>query len=188
MAAEEPSRFDSTDPVPFGFEEEPFGSTADSALPSSIAAQLHGGIELERPLAGGGGEIATEAAAQAAQFDAEAEPFGDIGEAAAPPSADEPPSAESKFDGTQPIGESRPPASQQLPATMTMAQLYESQGHDQQAAEVYRQILEQQPDHELARAALTRAVGPSEGEPPVRGDKQATIARLKQWRERVTRT
>lgn len=189
IVSEEPSRFDSTDPVPFGFEEEPFGSTADSALPSSIAAQLHGGKDNEGPLSGSGGEVAAHVDAQASPLDSEVEPFGDIGDVGAPSVLDGlPASAESRFESTQPFGETLPPPPQQMPATMTMAQLYESQGHEQQAAEVYRQILEQHPDHELARVALMRAAAPSDGALSVRGDKQATIARLKQWRERVTRT
>lgn len=182
---QEPSRFDMTDPVPFGVEEEPFGSTADSAL-SSFAASLSPvatGDEEPLPL---GQDIPANVAEAANAMEQEAEPFGEISEAVTAVAGEDEGEREDD-EGTQPFGESSAPPSQ-IPATMTMAQLYESQGHEDQAAEVYRQILEQQPDHEQARFALARAEAPAGGEGAARNGRREVIRRLEQWRERMARS
>ena len=117
---------------------------------------------------------------QVSPFDEEPEPFGDVAQAPASGAdrdvAEPEPEPEREMDLEEPSAPAAP-----IPATMTMAHLYESQGHEQQAAELYRQILDQKPDHELARVALSRA------EAPARDGKVAVIRRLEQWRERVAR-
>jgi hypothetical protein len=75
-----------------------------------------------------------------------------------------------------------------IPATMTMAHLYESQGHEEQAAELYKQILDEHPDHAEARLALSRAGGAVSGDVIVPRDRRDVIKRLEQWRERVARS
>lgn len=183
---QEPSRFDLTDPVPFGVEEEPFGSTADSAL-SSFAASLSASVtDGEEPLPLGQDIPATVAADAAFPMDQEAEPFGEISEAVTDVVAEDE-SERQDDEGTQPFGESAAPPSQ-MPATMTMAQLYESQGHEEQAAQVYRQILEQQPDHAQARFALARAETPAPAEGASRSGRREVIRRLEHWRDRMARS
>lgn len=182
---QEPSRFDSTDPVPFGVEEEPFGSTADSALSSFAASLSPAPSDGEEPLPTGQ-DAPADAADSAAPAEQEAEPFGELSAAVANVVTDDE-RERPDFDGTQPFGELSARSSQ-IPATMTMAQLYESQGHEDQAAQVYRQILEQQPDHEQARLALARAEAPAGGEDSPRNGRREVIRRLEQWRERMARS
>ncbi len=178
-ADQEPSRFDSTDPLPFGGEEEPFGSTADSAISSLLTSLPTDGSLTDEPLSLAGVPSAVSQE-QVSPFDEEPEPFGDVAQAPASGAdrdvAEPEPEPEREMDLEEPSAPAAP-----IPATMTMAHLYESQGHEQQAAELYRQILDQKPDHELARVALSRA------EAPARDGKVAVIRRLEQWRERVAR-
>lgn len=183
---QEPSRFDMTDPIPFGADEDPFGSTADSARPSLEIALPPGVLDLDQP-SGMDEALASASPAEPVEpAQQEAEPFGDFSEAA-PVMPPETEGGETGFEAAEPFGEpASPPA--QIPATMTMAQLYESQGHEQQAAQVYRQILEHQPDHEQARFALLRSEVPASLEQAAPGGKREVIRRLEQWRARMARS
>lgn len=186
---DEPSRFDSTDPVPFGVEEEPFGSTADSALSSLVEPVPEASSEVgaAEPRFGTGPDFQPS---EESVFDQEAEPFGPgPDEIMAQPTAGaiSEPQVLDADEGTQPQSvESSPSAP--IPATITMARLYESQGHEAQAAQLYRQILEEKPDHEEARVALARAEAPAEAESRAPRSKREQIDRLERWRVRVART
>lgn len=183
---QEPSRFDMTDPIPFGEDEDPFGSTADSARPGLEGSLASGALDLDEQAGMNDALPSASPEAFVEPTPQEAEPFGEFSGAAAAVLS-EAGGGEAAFEAGEPFGElASPPA--QIPATMTMAQLYESQGHEQQAAELYRQILEHQPDHEQARVALSRSAVPasSEGTPGV--GKREVIRRLEQWRERMARS
>lgn len=185
------SRFDMTDSHPFTVEEEPFGSTSEAALSSLLdsgapeAAPFPASVEpaiVEPGVAADLPGLVEEAAVP------ETEPFGDI--SAAP--FDEPSSAAEVVSASdeerEPDYDEAAEPSTPIPATLTMAQLYESQGHDAQAAELYRQILEQEPDNVEARSALSRAELQAElpaGGAPAKGEK---IRRLETWRARVARS
>ncbi len=186
----EPSRFDSTDPDPFVMEDEPFGSTADATLSRLLEPSRSEAMEFPPPEAVP--DTAVLSAPEPALFDGgagepEAEPFGDTAETEQA-REEEPLSVGSGFDGAEPDEEVAASAAP-IPATMTMAQLYESQGHDEQAAKLYRQILEEHPDNDDARNALTRA---ESGSAPVAAaapvSKNERIRRLEMWRTRVARS
>ncbi|MBI2212771.1 MAG: tetratricopeptide repeat protein [Acidobacteria bacterium] len=183
------SRFDLTDSHPFTVDEEPFGSTSEAALSSLLDTP---GVEAG-PLSGLDEAAISEPEAPfvpppiaAEESAAEPEPFGEIagttiGEA--PTSTRLDVTRDESETGYEEGGSSTP-----IPATLTMAQLFESQGHDAQAAELYRQVLELHPDNAEARDALSR--GAAHSEPP-RSDssgKGGKIKRLETWRARVTRS
>ncbi len=50
----------------------------------------------------------------------------------------------------------QPPVSDQPPATVTVAELYLAQGHEEDAKRIYREVLVAQPEHEAAKLGLAR--------------------------------
>jgi tetratricopeptide (TPR) repeat protein len=186
----EPSRYDMTDSHPFSVEEEPFGSTSEAALSSlleSSAPEPSASAGHDVPAIGDAGALEEIIpAVPVSELTPEPEPFGEM---SADPVSDSAMAATSidESESMDPEGDlvALPTP---IPATLTMAQLYESQGHEEQAAELYKQILEQQPDNVDARSALSRAVVASEHAPEPLSAKGETIDRLEKWRAKVTRS
>ncbi|MFA6956152.1 MAG: tetratricopeptide repeat protein [Thermoanaerobaculia bacterium] len=179
----EASRFDMTDSHPFSVDEEPLGSTSEGALSSLLESPEVAVPEVEALLSSPG----AQESADLSEPSSEPEPFG---ETAASP--DLFPQA-----ATMPLEPEAPEPDEQLfdssaamPATLTMAQLYESQGHDEQAAEIYRQILDHAPDNAEAKSALARtgAAIQSEEAGTLADGNDGRIKRLEQWRARVARS
>ena len=67
-----------------------------------------------------------------------------------------------------------------------MAQLFERQGHLEQAKALFAQILEQEPDNEDARAGLSR-LGEAESAVPALSQVEK-VKRLQTWRAKVARS
>ncbi|HEU5163689.1 MAG TPA: tetratricopeptide repeat protein [Thermoanaerobaculia bacterium] len=70
-------------------------------------------------------------------------------------------------------------------ATLTMAELYAKQGHDDAAREIYERVLERDPGNEDVRARLTALSSSPAARPS--SPRNETAARLERWLEKVAR-
>lgn len=191
------ARFDMTDSHPFAFEEEPLASTSEGALSSLLEPPAPEQILPEPEMAAvpvdavpfESAELPAAGTSPAAsELIVEPEPFGEMDGAPGPAPAQGLMEPEAEEPGLDEESSSEPSAA--VPATLTMAHLFEEQGHDEQAAAIYRQILEQEPDNLEARSALARSGGEVESTPTdLAGEgKSGKIKRLETWRARVARS
>ena len=186
-ALPEAGRFDLTDSHPFSVDEEPFVATSEAALSNLLEPSAADESAAPAAEAAAGPESVDESPFPAdvlpASLDsAEPEPFE-------PASlVDEGVLKADVFEGSgeQDSEESGavPPAP--IPATLTMAQLYEAQGHVDQERALYGEIVQHEPANEEARAGLIRL---GEGEPRVTASlRTEKVRRLESWRARVARS
>lgn len=98
---------------------------------------------------------------------------------------DEPPRRE-EDDESEPPWQSDPAAasSDETTSTLTMAELYERQGHVESAREIYRRVLERDPGNEHVRKKLEGLGSRGEVDVERRGD---SVKRLQGWLEKVGR-
>jgi tetratricopeptide (TPR) repeat protein len=82
-------------------------------------------------------------------------------------------------------GEEPAAAADERTATLTMAELYASQGHHDAAREIYERVLERDPANEEVRARLAELSAPRAA--PARDARHETAARLERWLEKVGR-
>lgn len=189
-ALPEAGRFDLTDSHPFSVEDEPFVATSEAAL-SNLLEQ--GVAEESAPLAA---DPAAPELPDGAPFPAdvlsvdggvpEPEPF-EAASLVEPPDMAPAIFAEADAAAEETELEDVPSSlATPIPATLTMAQLFERQGHLEQAKALFAQILEQEPDNEDARAGLSR-LGEAESAVPASSQVEK-VKRLQTWRAKVARS
>ena len=84
-------------------------------------------------------------------------------------------------------GDEQPPM-QTDPATTTLAELYERQGHVDAAIGIYERILEREPENRQVAERLQGLAASHRPAVEKLGGNRRTIQKLKAWREKVTRT